>query len=104
MFLDSVKIIAIVCSAAEIVFTSGVFITIIPFLVAACKSILSIPTPARPITLRFFDVLIVFASIVVPLLIIHPETSLLALILSLFDPLKSLMVLIPASFKIEIPD
>ena len=41
----------IVCSAVEIVLPPGVFITIIPFLVAAATSTLSRPTPARPITL-----------------------------------------------------
>ena len=38
------------CSAVEIVFPPGVFITMMPRLVAASTSTLSTPTPARPIT------------------------------------------------------
>ena len=53
IFLAKDSIIPIVCSAADTVFISGVFITIIPFLVAAEISILSTPTPARPITCNF---------------------------------------------------
>ena len=85
IFLDNANIIATVCSAADIVFTSGVFITTTPILVAAEISILSIPTPARPIARNFFETFIIFASILVPLLIIHPEASVHALIISLED-------------------
>ena len=42
------------CSAVEIVLPPGVFITMTPRLVAASMSMLSTPTPARPMTLRFF--------------------------------------------------
>ena len=42
-----------VSSAVAMVFPPGVFITMIPFSVAASILILSTPTPARPITLRF---------------------------------------------------
>ena len=42
---------AIVCSAVEIVFPPGVFITTMPRRVAAATSMLSTPTPARTIAL-----------------------------------------------------
>ena len=42
------------CSAVEIVLPLGVFITTTPWSVAAVRSMLSTPTPARPMTLRFF--------------------------------------------------
>ena len=45
---------AIVCSAAEFVLPSGALTTIIPCSVAAVKSMLSTPTPARPINFKFF--------------------------------------------------
>ena len=64
-----------VCSAALIVFASGVFITTIPRLVAAEISILSTPTPALPITDKLAALLIIFESKVVPLLIIHPSAD-----------------------------
>ena len=51
------------------VLASGVFITTTPFLVAADISILSIPTPALPITDKLLALLIIFESNVVPLLI-----------------------------------
>ena len=41
------------CSAVEMVFPPGVFITMMPRLVAASTSTLSTPTPARPTTLSF---------------------------------------------------
>ncbi|GER52315.1 homoserine O-succinyltransferase [Striga asiatica] len=44
---------AIPCSAAAIVFAVGAFTTKHPNSVAACRSTLSIPTPARPTTLSF---------------------------------------------------
>ena len=66
---------ATVCSVAEIVLASGVFITRIPLMVAACISILSTPTPARPITRRFSACFIFFAVMVVPLRTIHPSIS-----------------------------
>ncbi len=43
---------AMVCSAVVIVFPSGAFITTTPRMVAEGTSILSTPTPARPITRR----------------------------------------------------
>src|SRR5665647_241294 len=42
-----------VCSAAEIMLPSGAFMTMVPFAVAASTSMLSTPTPARPMTFRF---------------------------------------------------
>ena len=50
-FRASDSISAIVCSAVEIVFPPGVFITTIPRRVAAATSMLSTPTPARTIAL-----------------------------------------------------
>src|SRR5712692_8410907 len=44
---------AIVCSAVVIVLPSGAFITTMPRPVAAATSMLSTPTPARPITRSF---------------------------------------------------
>ena len=64
-----------VCSAAEIEFPSGTFITTTPCLVAALISILSTPTPALPITCNFFARLISSAEILVPLLIIQASIS-----------------------------
>ena len=60
---------AMVCSAAAIVFPSGVLRTNIPFRVAASTSMLSTPTPARPITLSCFAASITSAVTLVPLLI-----------------------------------
>ena len=71
MFLERVDISDIVCSAAEIVFPSGRFITTTPWLVAASISILSTPTPALPITNSEVESIIFFLVILVPLLIIH---------------------------------
>ena len=104
IFLDKASIIAIVCSAADIVFTSGVFITTIPPLVAAEISILSTPTPARPITRNLFAAFIAFGSIDVPLLTIHPAASTQAFNLSSTDALLSCTTLIFASSRIDIPD
>ncbi len=44
---------ASVCSATEIALPPGVFITSTPAAVAASRSTLSTPTPARPITRSF---------------------------------------------------
>ncbi len=46
----SARIIDMVCSAAEMVFSPGAFITTTPRRVAAGTSMLSTPAPARPIT------------------------------------------------------
>ena len=51
MFRDSASIMAIVCSAVLMVLPAGVFITTTPARVAACLSMLSVPTPARAIAL-----------------------------------------------------
>ncbi|EAQ24340.1 hypothetical protein ROS217_08820 [Roseovarius sp. 217] len=59
------NIIAMACSAVVIMLPKGVFITITPFLLAASLSILSVPIPARAITLslcalaRIFSVTLV---------------------------------------------
>ena len=66
---------ATVCSVAEIVLASGVFMTRTPFMVAAWISILSTPTPARPMTRRFSACSIFSDVTVVPLLTIHPSMS-----------------------------
>ena len=52
MFLDSASMSPIVCSAAEMTVDSGAFTTRIPRRVASPTSMLSTPTPARPITRR----------------------------------------------------
>src|SRR6266446_3776439 len=52
MFLVSSTSRPIVCSAAEMTVDSGAFATTIPRRVAASTSTLSMPTPARPMTLR----------------------------------------------------
>ena len=54
MLRASASIIAIVCSVAAIVLPPGELMTMMPFAVAAGMSMLSTPTPARPIILRFF--------------------------------------------------
>ncbi len=51
MLRESESIRLIACSAVEIVLPPGVFITMIPFFVAAATSTLSRPTPALPIIL-----------------------------------------------------
>ena len=83
---DKASIRATVCSAAEMVFTSGVFITTIPFRVAAVISILSTPTPALPITCRFCAELIMSTLTCVPLRMIQPSTSTAALCFSSSEP------------------
>ena len=50
----SASISVIACSAVVIELPKGVFITMMPFAVAAGISTLSTPMPARPITFRFF--------------------------------------------------
>ena len=54
MLRASDSIIAIVCSVAARVLPSGALATMIPFRVAASTSILSTPTPARPMNFSFF--------------------------------------------------
>ena len=66
---------ATVCSAAEMVLPPGVFITTTPLAVAALISILSTPTPARPMALRELAFAISSAPILVPLRMIQPSTS-----------------------------
>ena len=48
------SIIPIVCSVAAVVLPPGELITIMPRFVASGTSILSTPTPARPMIFRFF--------------------------------------------------
>ena len=47
------NIMAMACSAVVIELPNGVFITITPLRLAAARSTLSTPIPARPTTLRF---------------------------------------------------
>ena len=54
MLRASESIIAIVCSVAARVLPSGALATMIPFRVAASTSMLSTPTPARPMNFIFF--------------------------------------------------
>ena len=53
IFRHSAKRSAKACSQVEIVLPPGVFMTTIPAFVAAVLSILSVPTPALPITFSF---------------------------------------------------
>ena len=71
MFLARDIIMAHVCSAADSVLAAGVFITRIPFSVAAGTSTLSTPTPARPTTFRFLAASMTLAVTFVPLLMIN---------------------------------
>ena len=68
MLRERAMIIAIVCSAAVIMLPSGVFITTIPFLLAAGTSTLSRPMPARPITFRLWAASTISAVTLVALL------------------------------------
>ncbi len=65
--------IAHVCSAVEIVLPSGALRTSTPLRVAASRSTLSTPTPARPITFRLGAASRRPAVIVVPLRMIQPS-------------------------------
>ncbi len=60
------SIMAIVCSAADMMLAEGVFITRMPRRVAALTSTLSTPTPARPITFKFFPASTTSAVTLVP--------------------------------------
>ena len=64
------NIILIVCSAVDIVFPAGAFITMMPFLEAALTSTLSRPTPALPITLSLSAFEMISEVTFVPLLTI----------------------------------
>ena len=64
---------AMVCSPVVTLLPPGVFMTTMPRLVAASASMFSYPTPARPITLRFFAASINSAVILVPLRITQPS-------------------------------
>src|SRR5215212_597347 len=66
---------AIVCSAVVIVLPSGAFITTTPRMVAAETSILSTPTPARPITRNVFAASRSSAVTFVSLRTIRPSQS-----------------------------
>ncbi len=77
IFLAKDIIKAIVCSAVVIEFPNGVFITIVPFAVAASISTLSTPIPALPITFKFEAYLrISFVTFVLDL-IANPSKSLI---------------------------
>ena len=67
MLRASESIMAIVCSVAARVFPSGALATMIPCRVAASISILSTPTPARPMNFSFLPASITFALTSVPL-------------------------------------
>ena len=103
IFRESVSIIATVCSAADMVLTSGVFMTTIPRRVAAGISILSTPTPARPMAWRFSADAIISSVIFVPLRIIQPCTSLHASAFSSGVPFGRLTTSNLASFKTAMP-
>ena len=69
---------ATLCSAAAMVFPPGVFITIIPRLVASIVSILSTPAPARPITFKFVPAAKISAVAFVRLRTTKPSYSLIS--------------------------
>ena len=71
MFLAMARSIAQECSAAERMFAEGVFITSMPFSVAWGTSMLSTPTPARPMTLRLAPASMTLAFAFVPDLMIR---------------------------------
>ncbi len=71
MFLARVSSMAQVCSAAESMLADGVFMTSMPFSVAAGTSTLSTPTPARPMTRSFLPASITFLVTLVPDLMIR---------------------------------
>mmetsp|Transcript_20290 Transcript_20290/g.61861 ORF Transcript_20290/g.61861 Transcript_20290/m.61861 type:complete len:477 (+) Transcript_20290:705-2135(+) len=64
-----------VCSAAETVLPPGVFMTMMPFLVAATQSMLSTPVPARPIAVILCADSMISAVTVVPERTIRPSYS-----------------------------
>ena len=64
---------AIACSAVVTALPNGVFITIIPFFVAAFLSILSVPIPALPMTLSFLAFLMILSVTLVADLIANPS-------------------------------
>ncbi|MBA7653608.1 hypothetical protein ES703_61464 [subsurface metagenome] len=94
----------IVCSAAEMVFPPGVFITIIPLLVAEVMSILSRPVPALPITLRREAAPITSPVTLVSDLTIKASYSGIVLISSSCDnPGASLTLILSSSFNLSTP-
>ena len=97
------KIIANVCSAAETVLPSGTFITIIPFWVADSISILSIPTPARPIICNFLASSIFSFLILVPLLTIQASISWTRLLISSWEDSGLYKTSIPSLLNNSIP-
>ena len=62
-----------VCSAAAMVLPVGALTTMIPRWVAAFTSILSMPTPARPITINFLPASMTWAVTVEALRTINPS-------------------------------
>src|SRR5690625_4926433 len=96
--------IAIVCSAAEFVLPSGAFTTTIPFSVAASRSILSTPTPARPITFKLCPFSITSRVTCVWLLTNKPSYSPILFTNSAADkPVSTTTSIFPASRKGKIP-
>ena len=75
IFRESERSIETVCSAVEIVFPPGVFITMIPWREAAVTSMLSTPAPALPITFIAFASSIMSAVTFVPLRTIRAAYS-----------------------------
>mmetsp|Transcript_22535 Transcript_22535/g.68698 ORF Transcript_22535/g.68698 Transcript_22535/m.68698 type:complete len:216 (-) Transcript_22535:280-927(-) len=64
-----------VCSAAEIVLPPGVFMTMMPFFVAATQSMLSTPVPARPMADILCACSMISAVTLVPERTISPSYS-----------------------------
>jgi hypothetical protein len=70
---DSIMVMA--CSAVVMALPNGVFMTMIPAPVAAFRSTLSTPIPARPITFRLPELASVFGVILVAERIAMPSYS-----------------------------
>ena len=105
MFRERAIIKAIVCSAVVIILPSGAFMTMIPFLPAAAKSILSTPTPALPITLRLSAISIISATTLVALRTIKPSYSgMMAISSSLDNPVFTSTSMPDSFFRISTPE
>ena len=72
IFLARAIIMETACSAVVMVLPPGVFMTTMPFFVAATVSTLSTPVPALPMTLRFSAASIISAVALVALLTTRP--------------------------------
>mmetsp|Transcript_11045 Transcript_11045/g.36670 ORF Transcript_11045/g.36670 Transcript_11045/m.36670 type:complete len:410 (+) Transcript_11045:598-1827(+) len=90
-----------VCSAAEMVLPPGVFITIMPRLVAALQSMLSTPVPARPMTVILLAASMMSAVTLVPDRTIRPSYSPMIFLSSAGDSLDLQSTCTPAFVKMS---